>query len=86
MEQTVKVTLDDLNLAELRAVHRTLGGTAELYDPSALRAAIRDLSNGVNPPQNPVLSSVSSAYSRQSADTGHDRHTARASDQSEFAG
>ena len=82
----MRVTLDDLNLAELRAVHRTLGGPAALYAPTALRAASRDLSNGVNPPHNPVRSSVSNAYSRQSTETGHDRHTARASDQSEFAG
>ena len=40
------MTLDDLNLAELRAVYRNLGGTDEHYDPAILRRLISTRSVG----------------------------------------
>lgn len=52
----MKVTLDDLNLAELRALHRTLGGTDDHYDPATLRRLISTRSVGDVPPHTPNTS------------------------------
>ncbi len=52
----MKVTLDDLNLAELRAVYRNLGGTDEHYDRATLRSLISTRSAGDVPPHTPNTS------------------------------
>ncbi len=52
----MKVTLDDLNLAELRAVYRNLGRTDEHYDPVILRRLISTRSAGDVPPHTPNTS------------------------------
>ena len=54
--EAMKVTIDDLNLAELRAVYRNLGGTDEHYDPAILRRLISTRSVGDVPPHTPNTS------------------------------
>lgn len=55
------MTLDDLNVAELRAVYRTLGGTDEHYDPVILRRLISTRSAGDVPPHTPNTSGRATA-------------------------
>jgi hypothetical protein len=57
----VKVTLDDLNLAELRALYRTFGGTDDHYDPATLRRLISTRSCGDVPPHTPNTSGRATA-------------------------
>jgi len=57
----VRVTLADLNVAELRAVYRTLGGTGEHYDPVILRRLISTRSAGDVPPHTPNTSGRATA-------------------------
>lgn len=55
------MTLDDLNLAELRAIYRTLGGTDDHYDPVTLRRLISTRSAGDVPPHTPNTSGRATA-------------------------
>lgn len=57
----MRLTLDDLNLAELRALYRTLGGTDEHYDPVILRRLISTRSVGDVPPHTPNTSGRATA-------------------------
>ena len=57
----MRVILDDLNLAELRAVYRTLGGTDDHYDPVTLRRLISTRSAGDVPPHTPNTSGRATA-------------------------
>lgn len=55
------MTLDDLNVAELRAVYRTLGGTGEHYDRATLVRLISTRSAGDVPPHTPNTSGRATA-------------------------
>ena len=57
----MRVTLADLNLAELRAVYRNLGGTDEHYDRAILRRLISTRSVGDVPPHTPNTSGRATA-------------------------
>lgn len=55
------MTLADLNLAELRAVYRNLGGTDEHYDRATLVRLISTRSVGDVPPHTPNTSGRATA-------------------------